>query len=653
MNDPKKLWQPSAAFTGKSNMVRFMNEVNRRHGLSLSTYGELWQWSVDHIPEFWNLFWEFAGIIASKPYDQVVDDPGKMPGAKWFAGAELNFAENLLRFRDDETALVFQGEGQSLVSYTYKQLYDEVSRMAQALAAAGVQKGDRVAGFMPNMPQAIIAMLAAVSLGAIWSSSSPDFGIKGVLDRFGQIEPKVLFTADGYFYNGKSFDSLEKVGGILKQLPMVEKVVVVGYTTDQPDLSKVPNAVFWESFLAPYTPAEIEFVQVPAEHPLYVMYSSGTTGKPKCMVQSHAGILTNQLKEHLLHCDLRREDVLFYFTTCGWMMWNWLVCGLGVGTTLVLYDGSPFYPGPEVLWKLAEKVGMTIFGTSAKYISALDEAGYKPGSDCNLEKLRMICSTGSPLAVSGFEYAYREIKSNMQLASISGGTDLNGCFALGNPMLPVHAGELQGPGLALKVHAFNDDGVPVTDETGELVCAAAFPSMPVYFWNDPDGERYQNAYFTKYPGVWTHGDFISVNGRTGGITIYGRSDATLNPGGVRIGTADIYTALESLEAVTDSVVVGQQWDDDVRVVLFVTLAKGVELDDALIKEIKTTIRMACSPRHVPAKVIQVQEIPYTINMKKVELAVRNVIHGKPVTNRDALANPNCLGEYEGLDELKQ
>ncbi|BBO76987.1 acetoacetyl-CoA synthetase [Desulfosarcina widdelii] len=653
MNDPKKLWQPSAAFTGKSNMVRFMNEVNRRHGLSLSTYGELWQWSVDHIPEFWNLFWEFAGIIASKPYDQVVDDPGKMPGAKWFAGAELNFAENLLRFRDDETALVFQGEGQSLVSYTYKQLYDEVSRMAQALAAAGVQKGDRVAGFMPNMPQAIIAMLAAVSLGAIWSSSSPDFGIKGVLDRFGQIEPKVLFTADGYFYNGKSFDSLEKVGGILKQLPMVEKVVVVGYTTDQPDLSKVPNAVFWESFLAPYTPAEIEFVQVPAEHPLYVMYSSGTTGKPKCMVQSHAGILTNQLKEHLLHCDLRREDVLFYFTTCGWMMWNWLVCGLGVGTTLVLYDGSPFYPGPEVLWKLAEKVGMTIFGTSAKYISALDEAGYKPGSDCNLEKLRMICSTGSPLAVSGFEYAYREIKSNMQLASISGGTDLNGCFALGNPMLPVHAGELQGPGLALKVHAFNDDGVPVTDETGELVCAAAFPSMPVYFWNDPDGERYQNAYFTKYPGVWTHGDFISVNGRTGGITIYGRSDATLNPGGVRIGTADIYTALESLEAVTDSVVVGQQWDDDVRVVLFVTLAKGVELDDALIKEIKTTIRMACSPRHVPAKVIQVQEIPYTINMKKVELAVRNVIHGKPVTNRDALANPNCLGEYEGLKELQE
>jgi len=653
VNDPKMLWQPSAAFTKKSNMVRFMNEVNRRYGLSLSTYGDLWKWSVDHIPAFWGLFWEFAGIIASKPYDQVVDDPGKMPGAKWFAGAELNFAENLLRFRDDETALIFQGEGQSLASYTYRQLYDEVSRMAQALAAAGVQKGDRVAGFMPNMPQTIIAMLAAVSLGAIWSSSSPDFGIKGVLDRFGQIEPKVLFTADGYFYNGKSFDSLEKVGGILKQLPMVEKVVVVGYTNATPDLSKVPNAVSWDAFLAPYTPAEIDFVQVPAEHPLYVMYSSGTTGKPKCMVQSHAGILTNQLKEHILHCDLRREDVLFYFTTCGWMMWNWLVCGLGVGTTLVLYDGSPFYPGPEVLWKLAEKVGMTVFGTSAKYISALDEAGYKPGSDCNLEKLRMICSTGSPLAVSGFEYAYREIKADMQLASISGGTDLNGCFALGNPMLPVHAGELQGPGLALKVHAFNDAGQPVTDETGELVCAAAFPSMPVYFWNDPHGERYQSAYFTKYPGVWTHGDFISVNGKTGGITIYGRSDATLNPGGVRIGTADIYTALESLEAVTDSVVVGQQWDDDVRVVLFVTLAKGVELDDALIKEIKTTIRVACSPRHVPAKVIQVQEIPYTINMKKVELAVRNVIHGKPVTNRDALANPNCLTEYEGLKELQE
>jgi acetoacetyl-CoA synthetase len=653
MNNPKMLWQPSAEFVDNSNMVRFMNEANRRHDLALSSYQELWQWSVDHIADFWSLFWEFAGIIASKPYDQVVDDPGKMPGAQWFAGAELNFSENLLRYRDDRTALVFQGEGQPLESYTYRQLYDEVSRMAQALKAAGVTQGDRVAGFMPNMPQAVIAMLAAVSLGAIWSSSSPDFGIKGVLDRFGQIGPKVLFTADGYFYNGKSFDSLAKVGGILQQLPMVEKVVVVGYTAADPDLAPVPHAVSWESFVAPYSPAEIDFVQVPAEHPLYVMYSSGTTGKPKCMVQSHVGILTNQLKEHLLHCDLRREDVLFYFTTCGWMMWNWLVCGLGMGATLVLYDGSPFHPGPDVLWKLAERLGITIFGTSAKYISALDEAGYQPGSDCSLDRLRMVCSTGSPLAVSSFEYAYREIKADMQLASISGGTDLNGCFALGSPMLPVHAGELQGPGLGLNVHAFNDAGQPVTDETGELVCTSAFPSMPVYFWNDPDGERYHKAYFTKYPGVWTHGDFISISGQTGGITIYGRSDATLNPGGVRIGTADIYTALESLDVVTDSVVVGQKWNDDVRVVLFVTLAKGVDLDEALVKQIKTTIRNACSPRHVPAKVIQVQEIPYTINMKKVELAVRNVVHGQPVTNRDALANPGCLKQYEGLDELNQ
>ena len=652
MSDPKMLWRPSAAFTENSNMVRFMKEVNERHALSLSTYHQLWQWSVDHIADFWELFWEFAGIIASKPYDRAVDDPTKMPGAKWFSGAELNFAENLLRFRDDRTALIFQGEGQEKQYYSYSQLYDEVSRMAQALKAAGVTRGDRVAGFMPNMPQAIIAMLAAVSLGAIWSSSSPDFGIKGVLDRFGQIEPKVLFTADGYLYNGKAFDSLERVGSILQQLPMVEKVVVAGYTTAEPDLTKIPNAVSWEDIVGPYSPAEIDFVQVPAEHPLYVMYSSGTTGKPKCMVQSHVGILSNQLKEHLLHCDLRRKDVLFYFTTCGWMMWNWLVCGLGVGATLVLYDGSPFHPGPDVLWKLAEEVGMTIFGTSARYIAALDEAGYKPGSDCNLEKLRMVCSTGSPLASSGFEYAYREIKTDMQLASISGGTDLNGCFALGNPMLPVHAGELQGPGLGLNVHAYNDAGEPVTDETGELVCTNAFPSMPVYFWNDPDGERYHNAYFTKYPGVWTHGDFISVNSRTRGITMYGRSDATLNPGGVRIGTADIYNALENLEEVADSVVVGQKWGDDVRVVLFVSLVKGIDLDEALIKKIKMTIRSACSPRHVPAKVIQVNEIPYTINMKKVELAVRNVIHGEPVTNRDALANPNCLKEYEGIAELK-
>ncbi len=652
MNQPKKLWQPSEALIQKSNMMRFMTEVNQRYNQSLTDYHQLWQWSVDNIPEFWGAFWNFADIIASKPYTQVVDDPCKMPGAKWFPGAELNFSENLLRYRDDRPALIFKGEGQPIETYTYAALYNEVSRMAQALVAAGVQKGDRVAGFMPNMPQTIIAMLAAVSIGAIWSSSSPDFGIKGVLDRFGQIEPKVLITADGYFYNGKAFDSLERVGGILNQLPKVEKVVVVGYTRKQPDLAAVPNAVAWEEFLAPYSAGEITFVQVPAEHPLYVMYSSGTTGKPKCMVQSHVGILTNQLKEHILHCDLRRDDVLFYFTTCGWMMWNWLVCGLGVGATLVLYDGSPFHPGPDVLWKLAEKLGITIFGTSARYIAALDEAGYKPGSDCNLEKLRMICSTGSPLAVSSFEYAYREIKADMQLASISGGTDLNGCFMLGSPTLPVHAGELQARGLGLEVFAYDDNGKPVFDQTAELVCTKAFPSMPIYFWNDDDGQRYQNAYFTKYPGIWTHGDFISINSRTKGITMYGRSDATLNPGGVRIGTADIYNALENVKEVADSVVIGQKWQDDVRVVLFVTMAGDNALDEELGKKIKKVIRETCSPRHVPAKVIQVSEIPYTINMKKVELAVRNVVHGEPVTNRDALANPNCLSEYENLDELK-
>ena len=652
MNQPKKLWEPSEALVQQSNMMRFMTEVNQRYNQSLADYHQLWQWSVDNIPEFWGAFWNFADIIASQPYTQVVDDPCKMPGAKWFPGAELNFAENLLRYRDDRPALIFKGEGQPIETLTYAALYNEVSRMAQALSAAGVQKGDRVAGFMPNMPQTIIAMLAAVSIGAIWSSSSPDFGIKGVLDRFGQIEPKVLITADGYFYNGKAFDSLERVGGILNQLPKVEKVVVVGYTRKQPDLAAVPKAIAWEAFLAPYSPGEISFAQVPAEHPLYVMYSSGTTGKPKCMVQSHVGILTNQLKEHILHCDLRRDDVLFYFTTCGWMMWNWLVCGLGVGATLVLYDGSPFHPGPDVLWKLAEKLGITIFGTSARYIAALDEAGYKPGSDCNLEKLRMICSTGSPLAVSSFEYAYREIKADMQLASISGGTDLNGCFMLGTPMLPVHAGELQARGLGLEVSAYDDNGKPVFDQTAELVCTKAFPSMPIYFWNDDDGQRYQNAYFTKYPGIWTHGDFISINSRTKGITMYGRSDATLNPGGVRIGTADIYNALENVPEVADSVVIGQKWEDDVRVVLFVTMAGNHNLDEALVKTIKKTIRETCSPRHVPAKVIQVSEIPYTINMKKVELAVRNVVHGDPVTNRDALANPNCLSEYENLDELK-
>jgi acetoacetyl-CoA synthetase len=647
----KLLWTPSDAKIAKANMTRFIHSVNEKYGTSLCDYQGLYQWSIENIPDFWAAMWEFAEIRASRRYDRVVDDLAKMPGATWFIGAELNFAENLLRFRDDRIALISYREKGEPVRLTYAQLYDRVARLAHALKKVGVVKGDRVGGFMPNIAETIIAMLASVSLGAIWSSSSPDFGIKGVLDRFGQIKPKVLFTADGYGYNGKSFDSLERVAGILKELPSTKTVVVVPNIQANPDISRVPNSVLWDDFISKEPNLSIDFEQVSFSHPLYIMYSSGTTGKPKCMVQSHGGILLNQLKEHLLHCDLGRDDTLFYFTTCGWMMWNWLTCGLAVGCKVVLFDGSPFYPDPLVLWRMAESEKISVFGTSARYITSLDQANAKPGKECDLSSLRAILSTGSPLPEEGFEYAYREIKQDMQLASISGGTDINGCFALGNPIGPVYAGQLQCRGLGVKVQAYNDQGQPVIGQTGELVCEAPFPSMPIYFWDDPQGDKYLNAYFRKYPGIWCHGDWIRIT-EQGGVVIYGRSDATLNPGGVRIGTADIYSVVETLPEIADSLVIGQDWQDDVRVVLFVKLREGEQLTDGLLGRIKKAIRESASPRHVPAKIIPVADIPYTINMKKVELAVRNVIHGKPVTNKDALANPGCLDLYANLEELK-
>ena len=512
-------------------------------------------------------------------------------------------------------------------------------------------KGDRVGGFMPNMIEAVVAMLATASIGAVWSSCSPDFGIKGVLDRFGQIAPKIIFTADGYFYGGKTFDSLERIAGIVKDLPATEKVVVVPYTRERADIDAVPHAIHYQDFISPEEGLNATFEQVPFGHPLYIMYSSGTTGKPKCMVQSHGGILLHQLKEHILHTDVTREDRIFYFTTCGWMMWNWLVCALGVGATVVLYDGSPFYPNPEALWKMAEEEKLTVFGTSARYITALEQAQARPGTNQDLSALRAVLSTGSPLPVDGFEYVYREIKKDLQLASISGGTDINGCFALGNPIGAVYPGQLQCRGLGMKVQAYDDQGRAVIEQTGELVCEAPFPSMPIYFWDDPDGEKYLNAYFRRYPGVWCHGDFIKITAQNG-VVIYGRSDATLNPGGVRIGTADIYTAVETIPEVTDSLAVGQDWENDIRVILFVKMVEGYEMTDDIKNRIKKVIRDNTSPRHVPSKIIEVADIPYTINMKKVELAVRNIIHGKPVTNKDALANPQSLDLYEDLDELQ-
>ncbi|KPL18735.1 MAG: acetoacetyl-CoA synthetase [candidate division Zixibacteria bacterium SM23_81] len=645
------LWRPSEDQIGKTNMARFIRFVNQRCGRELKDYPETYQWSIENIPDFWAAMWDFTDIRVSRGYDTVVDDLGKMPGAKWFTGARMNFAENLLRYRDDHVALVFQGEGQPSTRMTYAELYDSVARLAGSLRDLGIRPGDRVAGFMPNMMETVVAMLASTSLGATWSSCSPDFGIRGVLDRFGQIEPKVLFTANGYSYNGKRFDSLGRIGEILKQLPSIKTVVVVPYTEARPGLGSVPNAVLYGDFISGGGRSELEFEQVPSDHPLYIMYSSGTTGLPKCMVQGVAGILINHIKELQLHTDLGREDTAFYFTTCGWMMWTWLVSALALGSTLVLFDGAPFYPDPGVLWRLAEDEGITVFGTSARYIAAIEKEDIKPGRDYDLTRLRAILSTGSPLSVEAFEYVYRDVKADVQLASISGGTDLNGCFALGNPTGPVYPGELQCRGLGMKVEIFDADGGSVVGQQGELVCTAPFPSMPLYFWNDPDGSKYRAAYFEAYPNVWRHGDYAEITD-TGGMIIYGRSDATLNPGGVRIGTADIYRVVEFIDEVADSVVVGQEWEGDVRVILFVKLVQGVKLTGALIKKIKDSIRENTTPRHVPAKVIAVKDIPYTINMKKVELAVKNMIHGRPVLNRDALANPESLDQYTKIPGLE-
>ena len=648
----KLLWQPSDQKIKSSNLYAFMTGINEQYGTDFSEYTALYEWSTSNIPEFWAAMWTYADIIASQPYEQVLDDPKKMPGAKWFSGARLNFAENLLRYRDDRQALVFNGESQVRKTLTYAELYDEVARVAKSLKAMGVSVGDRVVGFMPNMPESIVAMLAATSMGAAWSSCSPDFGIKGVLDRFGQIKPKVLFTADGYFFKGKRVDSLGRIADILKQLPSIEKLVVVPYAEASPDISTVPNAVMYADFRSGDAGLDIEFEQLPFDHPLYIMYSSGTTGLPKCMVQSTGGILIHHLKELMLHTDLKREDTIFYFTTCGWMMWNWLVSSLGVGATLVLYDGNPFHPSPGVLWEMTQDEGITVFGTSAGYIAALQASGLEPKEQYDLSKLRAVLSTGSPLSIEGFEFIYEAVKSDLQLASIAGGTDLNGCFDLGNPMGPVYAGELQCRGLAMNVQAWDGTGKAVINEQAELVCTAPFPSMPVYFWNDPEFKKYNSAYFDVYPGIWRHGDYIVVTER-GGVVMFGRSDATLNPGGVRIGTAEIYRQIDQIEEVDDSVVVGQNWKNDVRVILFVKMAEGFSLDEALKANIRQTIRVNASPRHVPAKIIAVSDVPYTLNMKKVEISVKKVIQNQEVSNKDALANPEALNEYANIKELQE
>ena len=645
------LWTPSEKRIGDANLSRFMRFIAERFGAEVPDYPALYDYSINHPDRFWTALWEFCGIRGHGDLAPAFENFEAMPGCRFFPGVQINFAQNLLRFRDERLAIIARGEDGSTVELSYAELAEQVRRVRAGLRSAGVGPGDRVAGFVPNRPEAVIAMLATASLGAIWSSCSPDFGINGVLDRFGQIEPRVLFTADGYFYGGKRFDCLEKVAGILSQLPSVERVVVFPYAGTDRALSSVAHAVSWDEF-APSTQELLSFEPGAFDRPLYILYSSGTTGVPKCIIHGQGGTLIQHLKELVLHTDLRREDRIFYYTTCGWMMWNWLVSSLAVGATMVLYDGSPFHPGPGALFDMVDELGISVFGTSAKWIAAVDKAGVKPAQTHQLGKLKTILSTGSPLAPESYDYVYRDIKADVLLASISGGTDIVSCFALGNPVLPVYRGELQCRGLGMKVEILDDDGKPLRGEAGELACTRPFPSMPVGFWKDEDGSKYHAAYFDKIDNVWCHGDLALLTEHDG-IVILGRSDATLNPGGVRIGTAEIYRQVEKLPEVLESICVAQDWDSDVRVVLFVRLREGHELDEAMQARIRKVIRDNTTPRHVPAKILAVPDIPRTISGKIVELAVRNVIHGKPVKNTDALANPQALDYFRDREELSQ
>jgi acetoacetyl-CoA synthetase len=647
MSEP--VWTPSAERVAASNLSRFAAHVRLHCGAPEGGYDALWRWSVDERERFWSALLEFAGVVHTPGRAPVLQHRDRMPGAKWFGDTQLNYAENLLARDDDHVAIVFANERGARRQLTYRELRADVGRVAAGLRELGVGPGDRVAGFVPNLPEAMVAMLATTSLGAAWTSCSPDFGINGVLDRFGQVAPRVLFAADGYFYSGKTLDSLVPVRGVLEKLPSVERVVVIPCVAARPDLAGLPNAVHFEEFGR--RGATPEFARVPFDTPLFVMYSSGTTGVPKCIVHGVGGTLLQHRKEHLLHGDLKPDDRLFFFTTCGWMMWNWLASALATGCTLVLYEGSPFAPDRDVLWRLAERERITHFGTSPKYLSALQKDGGRPGRDFDLAALRTVFCTGSPLAPVQFDYVHDAIKGDVHLASISGGTDIISCFCLGNPWLPVYRGEIQSPGLGMLTQVFDDAGRPVREQQGELVCTAPFPSMPIGFWNDADGAKYRAAYFGRFDNVWCHGDH-AVHTAHGGFLILGRSDAVLNPGGVRIGTAEIYRQVEKLDEILESLAVGQDWENDVRVVLFVRLRPGVELDATLERKIRDTIRANTTPRHVPARIVAVPDIPRTISGKIVELAVRNVIHGRPVRNTDALANPQALEHFRDRPELR-